>query len=233
LEGGHVSCFIRVCCIRVCLHSKTSLGPFSLLRADFKIDNKYAAKAAERRASTIPVSSYCYMCSHTAVYLAPSYCYVMHQKLLKSVPAQYLERSPSGSRWHRSCCRQLMQQEQRYVGMSCLRIVELRDASRDEKTYSNDAHEASAMPGQGVLQECLGIVQRWLSLSSAAMALKLSGKGGFKFRGVVKPLVFFYSVRGIGTLHCLHFDICSADRQQKTATYCTHTARLPSDLHLS
>jgi hypothetical protein len=36
----------------------------------------------------------------------------------------------------------------------------------------------------------------------------------------------------VGTLHCLLFAICFADRQQERATYCTHTAWSPSGLHI-
>jgi hypothetical protein len=90
LEGGHVSCFIRVCCISVCLHSKTSLGPFSLLRADLKIDNKYAAKAAERRASTIP------MCPLTATcVLIHSYCCISSALILLCYASKAAEKRAS------------------------------------------------------------------------------------------------------------------------------------------
>ena len=45
---------------------------------------------------------------------------------------------------------------------------------------------------QRALQECWGSAQRWLTSSSAPMESKLSGKGGFERRGVVKPLDFLY-----------------------------------------
>ena len=44
------------------------------------------------------------------------------------------------------------------------------------------------MLGQKVSQECWRSAQRWLTSISATMVSKMSGKTGFEFRGVVKPL---------------------------------------------
>ena len=49
----------------------------------------------------------------------------------------------------------------------------------------------SEMEEQTGLQECCRSAQRWLTSISATMASALSAKGGFKLRGVVKPLALF------------------------------------------
>jgi len=67
----------------------------------------------------------------------------------------------------------------------CAKVCQNRVESlveRDFTTYS--------LPSR---RSAWGSAQRWLISISGAMASKLSGKGGFKLRGVVKPLVFFYT----------------------------------------
>jgi hypothetical protein len=52
----------------------------------------------------------------------------------------------------------------------------------------------SQIPGQGGLQECCRSAERLLASILAAWASELSGEGGSKLRGVVKPLVFFWTL---------------------------------------
>ncbi len=68
---------------------------------------------------------------------------------------------------------------------------------------SSQIASGKEQPGQRFLQECWGSAQRWLTSMSAAMASKLSGEGGFKFRGVVKPLVFLCRHRALLALYHL------------------------------
>jgi len=71
---------------------------------------------------------------------------------------------------------------------------------------------------QRVLQVCRWrrrIALRWLTSISATMVSKLSGKGGFELRGVVKPtdepLVSFN--RHLALLACCHLLSCQAMRK--------------------
>ena len=78
----------------------------------------------------------------------------------------------------------------------------------------------------GVLAQCpalahldLGFEASFEDTLSAPMTLTMSGKGGFERFVAWSSLWPCF----VGTLHCLLFSICLADRQQEKATYCTHT----------
>ena len=70
-------------------------------------------------------------------------------------------------------------------GQRLLQACRLADASLTHLSLENNRIGDAR---QRVLQECWDSVQCWLRSISAPMDSKLSGKGGFELRGVVKPL---------------------------------------------
>jgi hypothetical protein len=105
----------------------------------------------------------------------------------------------------------------------------------------------SDQPGQRALQECWRSAQRWSPRSPLESDRTSRGREPCGSAGAVSspgspqsPRQWHRHCRGrvasifvawsslwpcfVGTLHCLLFAICLADRHQQRATYCTHTA---------
>jgi hypothetical protein len=84
--------------------------------------------------------------------------------------------------------------------------------------YGNKIEAVGAGSFAGALWQCTSLLAQARQFRQQLHRIRhVRDSSSFVTSPVVKPAVIF-----LGTLHCLLFAICLADRQQERATYCTH-----------